>query len=94
MSVLPGGGGGGRGATPGSGEGSVRGAISADGSRVFWTPRRPRRRGLYVRDTARGETARLDVVQPGAFGTGKADPLFQGADADGHASPSSPTPGT
>ena len=36
-----------------------------------------------MRDTARGETARLDVVQPGAFGAGEAHPVFQAASADG-----------
>ena len=36
-----------------------------------------------MRDTERGETARLDVVQPGAFGTGEASPEFQGANAAG-----------
>jgi hypothetical protein len=66
-------------AAPGSGKASVRGAISADGSRVFFSADG----ALYVRDTSRGETVRLDTLQPGAFGTGKAEPLFQAASADG-----------
>jgi hypothetical protein len=62
--------------------GSSRGAVSADGSRVFWgtdgsDP------GLYVRDTGAGESARLDVKQPDASGLGVARPVFQGASADG-----------
>ena len=80
LSVLPGGEA--VAAFAGSGEGtSVRGAISEDGSRVFWSVTAGT--GLYVRDTSRGETARLNVEQEGAFGTGKAEPLFQGASADG-----------
>ena len=38
---------------------------------------------LYMRDTEREETVRLDSVAPGGSGGGKADPLFQGASADG-----------
>lgn len=73
----------------GSQHASVRGAISADGSRVFWSgfkgldPTHPTPGALYLRDTEREETLRLDAVQPGAFGTGKAFPLFQGADSQG-----------
>jgi DNA-binding beta-propeller fold protein YncE len=63
--------------------GPKRQAISEDGSRAFWTPQGGG--ALYVRDLGRRETARLDVVQPGAFGTGKAEPVFQGAAADGSA---------
>ena len=65
----------------GSGEASTRKAISDDGSRVFWTAGSGN--ALYVRDMDREETARLDVVQEDAFGTGAADPVFQGADAAG-----------
>jgi hypothetical protein len=72
---------------PGSGASSIRNAISADGSRVFWndTPYGPTARptALYVRDLGRGQTARLDVVQPGAYGSGEAEPLFQGANPAG-----------
>ncbi len=67
----------------GSGRSSVRGAISADGSRVFWSAGSAGiQTALYVRDTEAGETARLDVVQSGG-GAGAAGPLFQGASADG-----------
>ncbi|HEY7456510.1 MAG TPA: hypothetical protein VH703_04465 [Solirubrobacterales bacterium] len=59
---------------------SLRKAVSDDGSRVFWTANGG---GLYVRDMDREETVRLDVVQPGAYGTGAANPVFQGADAAG-----------
>ena len=68
-------------ALPGSGSASVRHAISEDGSRVFWSASAGN--ALYVRDMARGETVRLDAVQPGAPGTGKAEPIFQGANAAG-----------
>ena len=57
----------------GSGFGSIRHAISEDGSRIFWAPsfyyyglNQP---ALYVRDTVADETIRLDVVQPGGSGT-------------------------
>jgi len=66
---------------PGSNTASTRKAISDDGSRVFWTPFAGG--ALYVRDTDREETARLDVVQEGAFGTGEAKPVFQGANTAG-----------
>lgn len=62
----------------GSGAGSTIGAVSRDGSRVFWTSG-----GLYLRDTTRDETLRLDEVQPGGFGLGKAAPLYQGANPQG-----------
>jgi DNA-binding beta-propeller fold protein YncE len=71
---------------PGAGSGiaSVRGAISQDGSRVFWSagPNPAEPTALYVRDTDAEETARLDLVQSGA-GAGAGRPIFQGASADG-----------
>jgi hypothetical protein len=68
----------------GSGEGSVRGALSEGGSRVFWsTGTYGSTTGLYVRDTEAGESGRLDVKQTGASGVGTARPVFQGASADG-----------
>ena len=69
----------------GSGEYSVRGAIAARGSRVFWSALSVGgvMTGLYLRDTALGQTVRLDEEQPGAFGTGKAEPIFQGANTAG-----------
>ena len=38
-----------------------RGAISSGGSRVFWTD--GREEGLYLRDTQRGETIKIDAAQ-------------------------------
>lgn len=74
----------------GSAEGSVRHAVSDDGSRVFWGPGSPGYGNagidfpaLYLRDTEREETVRLDEVQPGATGEGPAHPAFQGANAAG-----------
>lgn len=64
----------------GSGEHSTRHAISGDGSRVFWSVGS---NALYLRDVAREETVRLDVVQPGAYGTNSSSPIFQGANAAG-----------
>jgi hypothetical protein len=70
--------------TLGSDPSTVRGsAVSADGARVFWGGEGSGGNGLYVRDTAREETVRLDEVREGAFGTGEAKPLFQAASADG-----------
>jgi hypothetical protein len=73
----------------GSGFASVRGAISDDGSRVFWSRSSGNKSSnlsaLYVRDTEAGESGRLDVEQPGASGLGTANPVFQGASADGTA---------
>ena len=69
----------------GAGAASLRGALSEDGTRAFFTAgsgEEPKGH-LYVRDSARGETGRLDEVQEGAFGTGAAGPLFQAATPDG-----------
>jgi DNA-binding beta-propeller fold protein YncE len=70
----------------GAGFGSVRGAISEDGSRVFWSggavDPEPSS-SLYVRDTEAEETGRLDVVQADGGGEGEMRPIFQGASADG-----------
>lgn len=72
----------------GSALGSVRHAISADGSRIFWGPGSPGYSGsidfpaLYLRDTEREETIRLDEVKSGA-GEGLAAPAFQGANPAG-----------
>jgi hypothetical protein len=75
-------------AQPGSGLGSVRNAISADGSRIFWSPPRSldfeaASPALYLRDTATDRTARLDLPEPGVTGAGAAQPAFQGASSDG-----------
>ncbi len=77
-------------ADAGSGMGSIRNAVSEDGSRVFWSagqyvPGGRAFTGLYVRDTVNRKTSRLDVPQPGASGEGVNSPAFGGASADGGA---------
>ncbi|HEX6781504.1 MAG TPA: hypothetical protein VF125_05670, partial [Solirubrobacterales bacterium] len=72
----------------GSSGGSVRHAISNDGSRVFWAPGSYDTAGiklpaLYLWDREAGESVRLDVKQPGASGTGAKLPAFNAASADG-----------
>jgi hypothetical protein len=69
----------------GSAETSGRGAISEDGSRVFWFPGTALTdpAALYMRDTEAEETMRVDVPQPGVSGAGNANPVFQGASTDG-----------
>ena len=71
----------------GAGEASLRGALSHDGTRAFFSagPGAEPKGHLYVRDTARGETVQLDEVREaeGAFGTGEVEPLFQAATPDG-----------
>ena len=73
--------------------GSARGAVSGDGSRVFWTLATPSEQHLYIRDLSHGqtlvggkeisgETVRLDVPRPGA-GAGVVAPRFQWADPSG-----------
>jgi hypothetical protein len=76
--------------TAGAGLGSIRHAVSADGSRVFWGPGAystfsgSNMSGLYVRDTANQESWRLDVARPDASGEGEeVRPAFEGASADG-----------
>jgi DNA-binding beta-propeller fold protein YncE len=90
VSELPEGEGGGIvGAILGSGLGSVRHAISDDGSRVFWAPtdeynvNGANLPALYLRDVEGGESVRLDVVQGGS-GAGATLPAFNFASADGH----------
>ena len=80
VSVLPGSEGGANvGGALGSGAGSARGAISTDGSKVFWSLAG----ALYMRDMGAAETVRLDVVQADASGGGTTKAIFQGASADG-----------
>jgi hypothetical protein len=68
----------------GSNWGSIRHAVSEDGSRVFWgSGGYPNLTALYVRDTVNQETGRLDVVQPGVSVEGAHNPAFHGANADG-----------
>jgi hypothetical protein len=72
----------------GSGRGSVRHAISEDGSRVFWTPGISYQSNgiflpaLYMRDRGAGETVRLDL-KAGGSGEGEEHPAFNAASADG-----------
>jgi hypothetical protein len=66
----------------GSFRGSVRHAISEDGSRVFWSTSDGPLTGLYMRDMEAEETVRIDVKQGGS-GSGEVEPEFQGASADG-----------
>jgi hypothetical protein len=70
----------------GSGRGTVKNAVSSDGSRVFWTPGvdYPQKlpAALYLRDTVAGKTVRLDVPK-GGTGAGSSSPVFNGASADG-----------
>jgi hypothetical protein len=74
----------------GSGVGTVRNAISNNGSRIFWSAGHFNSgsssaiTALYLRDTEDEETVRLDV-QPGPSGAGQPRPTFQGASADGTA---------
>jgi hypothetical protein len=59
--------------------------ISDDGSHVFWSNGITGTGGreLYMRDTVKGETIRLDVQQPGAPGGGTPEALFQAASSNG-----------
>ncbi len=61
----------------------VRNAVSQDGSRVVWAMGLSSNHRLYVRDTRRQETLRLDVPQPGGTGSGEPDAVFQYATPDG-----------
>ncbi len=67
----------------GSAPGNVRHAVSDDGSRIVWQAERAGGIfSLYLRDMRKGETVRLDVVQPGARG-GVGNPRFAVASGDG-----------
>jgi DNA-binding beta-propeller fold protein YncE len=63
---------------------NVQHAISDDGSRVIWatTAFGSPSGHIYVRDTARKKTLKLDAVQSGS-GQGPTEPRFQTASADG-----------
>jgi hypothetical protein len=61
-----------------------RHAVSDDGSRVFWTGQETGESyALYMRDTVRHETVRLDVRQPGAPNGGEPKAIFAWASSDG-----------
>jgi hypothetical protein len=64
---------------------AARNVISHDGSRVFWSAEVNYGFRLYMRDTVKGETVRLDVKQPGApnLGNGEPEAHFQIASSDG-----------
>ncbi|HET9198344.1 MAG TPA: hypothetical protein VFN92_08840, partial [Solirubrobacterales bacterium] len=73
----------------GSEFGSIRHAISVDGSRILWQSEAYNDLGsvtsinaLYARDTAANETTRLDAKTDGS-GAGKVFPAFQDATPDG-----------
>lgn len=75
---------------PGSGTLTVLNSVSADGSRIFWSPRdlaavvgALERPALYLRDTEADESVRLDVAEADATDTGTPSPAFMGASADG-----------
>ena len=62
---------------------AARGAVSDDGSRVFWhTGVGGHPEHLYVRDVPLGQTVQVDAVQGGS-GEGVAVPRFQYASSDG-----------
>jgi len=73
----------------GSGPGSVKNAISEDGSRIFWSTGQYDQTlsneltALYMRDMNAGQTIRLDVEQSGASGDGEPRPVFLGANSHG-----------
>jgi len=66
----------------GAGPVSQRHAISDDGSRVFWTEEAPEKH-LYMREMEAGKTVQIDQPEEGISGSGKTEPVFQGASADG-----------
>jgi hypothetical protein len=84
VSVLPG-----AGQTPTEGQlglesNAPRGAISADGQRVFWESAVPAGQHLYVRDMTLGQTLQLDLPEEGCGGcTGGKVARFQFASSDG-----------
>jgi len=68
----------------GSGDVSMRNAISADGERIFWSPGvNSVIHSLYLREVDKERSIRLDALQPGATGAGEPNPLFQGANPAG-----------
>jgi hypothetical protein len=87
VSVLPDGGGLVGANLIGSGPGSVRNAVSANGSRIFWAPGTYGNGGnnltaLYMRELTAEETIQLDSVH-GGTGEGSPRPAFQAASSDG-----------
>jgi hypothetical protein len=71
------------GGNPNSNHSDGRNAISDDGSRVFWMSRIGAEGfGLYMRDTVKEETVRLDVQQAGVSSGGSPYAFFQIASSD------------
>jgi hypothetical protein len=59
-------------------------AISTEGSRIFWQGLYTQTlRTLYMRDTVKGETLRVDLPQSGVSPIGNPEAQFEGASADG-----------
>jgi hypothetical protein len=91
VSVLPASEGGGPaqgfasvGVSPGHEPSAARNSISPDGTRIFWlAENNSGGHSLYLRDTAKGETVRLDVQQPGVPVGGRPYVTFQYASSDG-----------
>lgn len=83
VSILPGPGGEPAHNNPALGENNrnARHAISDDGSRIVFSEHGGEKH-LYLRDTAKGETVQLDVLQSGT-GEGLVEPRFQIASSDG-----------
>jgi NHL repeat len=65
-------------------QGFARDSISSDGSRIVFTALAPGQANehLYVRDTVRRETVRLDIAEGGSSSS-QAPPVFQNATANG-----------
>jgi hypothetical protein len=60
-----------------------RNAISSEGSRIVWNTTRNSKGHLYVRDTVKGETIRLDVFQAGVEqGPENESPQYEAASND------------
>jgi hypothetical protein len=90
VSVLPASEGGGPaghnsdvGGSPGFPLSGGRHAVSDDGSRIFWVSELPTGYALYMRDTVKGETVRLDMPQAGMPSGGTPFSYFQIASSDG-----------
>lgn len=71
--------------TPGSTgflAGTADDTVSSDGRYVYWSSPENTITALYMRDTTKGETVRLDTPEEHSIG-GQDKPIFQGASVDG-----------